>query len=64
LRVEAAHRNSSAVGNAQALQHLDGAGFSGAVRAEQAEHFALFDRKADPAHGLDFAVAFHKVFDL
>ena len=64
LRIQSANRGPPAVGHAQSFQHFNRAGLSGAVRAQQPKHFALFHAEADAAHGFHFAVALHEIFDL
>src|SRR5262249_872048 len=56
-RIESTNGDPAAVGRAQAFQDFDGAGFTGAIRAEQAEHLAFGDFETDAAHGLHFAIA-------
>jgi hypothetical protein len=57
-RIEARDAGAPRCRLGQAEQHQDGGGLAGAVRAEQSEHFALFDRKVEmidrdrPAIGL------------
>ncbi len=46
----------AAGGNQDAGEHFDGGGFSGAVGADVADHFAAFDCEADAIHGGDGAV--------
>src|ERR1019366_7491764 len=61
LWVQAANAYPAAVRGAQAFENLDGAGFPGAIRAEQAKDFAFVDGKADAAQGFDVAVALGQV---
>ena len=51
------------LGQAVALDDLDGRRLAGAVRPEQAEHLAGLDREADAAHRADVAVALVKVVE-
>ena len=54
----------AAGGDQDAGKHLDGGGFSGAVGADVADHFAAFDGEADAVHGGDGAViADEKILD-
>jgi len=62
-RIVAADDGGAAVGIAQAFQDFDSAGLAGTVRAEQAEHFAFADTKADAANGFDVTVALDEIFD-
>src|ERR1700730_17353649 len=49
LRVETANPRETPVLRPHPLEDLDRRGLSGAVWPQQAEDFAFFDRKADPA---------------
>src|SRR5262249_35964545 len=64
LGIEAADGDRAAVGDAEAFHYLHGAGFAGAVGAEQTEDFAFLDGKADAANGFDIVVAFDKILYL
>ena len=47
----------------QGGQHADEGGFARAVGPEQAEHFAVLDRKAQAVHGAEVAKTLGQVFN-
>ena len=63
LRIEAADVDDAAVGWAQALENLYGAGLPSAIGPQQAEYFSFFDLKTDAPKRLDFAIALGQVVD-
>ncbi len=62
--IVAEHGNASAAARAQAFEDLDGAGFAGAVGAEQAEDFARAHFEIDALHGGERAVGFFEPLNL
>jgi hypothetical protein len=61
--VEAGHPDPARVGDAQALDALDGGGLAGAVRAEDAEDLALLDAEGDTVDDGSAAVGLAQVAD-
>ncbi|HEY6508301.1 MAG TPA: hypothetical protein VIY56_09830 [Vicinamibacterales bacterium] len=62
--IEAGHDGGALGGRHVAGEHAHGRGLAGAVRAEEAEDFAAFDREADVADGGKGAVPLGEVLDL
>src|SRR5438105_15920543 len=63
LRIVAANAHAAAVRIAQAFKNFDCSGFSGAVRTEQAKHFAFFDAETHTTDRLHVAVLLDEIFD-
>jgi hypothetical protein len=64
LGIQPADGNPAAVQVAQPLENFNGACFAGAIRPEQAKHFAFFHIEADAANCLDVAVTLDEVLHL
>ena len=56
--IEAEDGDAAAGAGAEAFEDFDGAGFAGAIGAEEAEDFACLDVEVNAFDGLEIAVGF------
>ena len=61
--VLAQQRDPAAVGNLLAVEHVEAGALARAVRADQRQDLAGFQRKGDAAHGMHAAIGFGQAFD-